>query len=250
MPAQLIVVAGPDLGRAFPLAEGQTVVIGRGQNTDTKLTDPQVSRVHCRVRLDGRRLHLADAGSSSGTLVNNHRVVEQDLAGGITFQIGATRLRFDLDGSQDETTLMVSSAGRVLATADAGERHYRHLKVHAERGVVVLIVTEPQILDEELAEALRVEMLMAIAHAPAGDRRVIVDLHAVKTVSSAVCRPLTSLRSRLSGPGDRLVLCGLNMMLRELLRVSGLIEPSAPSGPCFDVAADQSAALARVGRAD
>lgn len=251
MPGQLIVVAGPDHGRTFPLEEGQTIVVGRGQNTETKLTDPQVSRVHCRVRLDGGRLHLADAGSSAGTLVNNHRVVEQDIAPGVSFQIGATRLRFEMGDGQDETTVMLSNASRTPVAADlVGERHYRHLKVHTERGAVVLTVTEHQILDEELAESLRVEMLMAIANTPGGTRRVAVDLHAVKTASSAICRPLASLRSRLAEPGDRLILCGLSMMLRELLRVSGLIEPSTNAGPCFETAPDQTAAIARVSPAD
>ena len=120
----------------------------------------------------------------------------------------------------------------------------------AEQGALVLTVTTHQILDEELAESLRVEMLMAIAHTHAGARRVVVDLHAVKTVASAVCRPLVSLRSRLGEPGDRLILCGLSMMLRELLRVSGLIESSAPTGPDFETADDQAAALACINRAD
>ncbi len=247
MPGQLIVVAGPDHGRTFPLLDGQTLVIGRGQNTAMKLTDPQVSRVHCRVCLDGGRLRLTDAGSSGGTLVNNHRVVEQDIAPGVTFQIGGTRLRFDMGDGQGDATLVVTSPGRMVA-ADLGETHYRHLKVHAEQGAVVLTVTAHQVLEEELAESLRVEMLMAIANAPAGTRRVVVDLHAVKTVSDAICRPLTSLRSRLGDPGDRLILCGLSMMLRELLRVSGLIEPGS-SGPCLETATDQAAALACMSRA-
>ena len=38
---QLVVIAGPDQGRSFTLAEGQAVVIGRGEKTGTKLKDPQ-----------------------------------------------------------------------------------------------------------------------------------------------------------------------------------------------------------------
>jgi pSer/pThr/pTyr-binding forkhead associated (FHA) protein len=244
MPGQLLVVAGPDQGRSFPLEEGQTLVIGRGLNTETKLTDPRVSRVHCQVRFAGDRLHLTDAGSSTGTLVNDRPVVEQDLAPGDTFQVGGTRLRFDVGGGEEAATLLVSALRPELLGADLGEPRYRHLKAHAEGGTLVLTLTEHQVLDEELAEAMRVEMLTAVTHA--GARRVVVDFGAVKSVSGAICRPLVSLRGRLVDPGDRLVLCGLSVMVEQVLRMSGMIEAHAASGPCFETDTDRAAALARL----
>src|SRR5436305_403820 len=99
MRAQLVVVAGPDQGRTFVLEERQLFVVGRGPNTQTMLKDPQVSRVHCQVRLTGGRLHVADAGSSTGTLVGDHRVVEHDLSPGESFQIGGTLMRFEVESS-------------------------------------------------------------------------------------------------------------------------------------------------------
>ncbi len=248
MRGQLIVVAGPDQGRTFPLEDGQTLVIGRGLNTETKLTDPHVSRVHCQVRLAGGRLHLTDAGSSAGTLVSNRRVVEHDLAPGDAFQIGATCLRFDVGGGEEATTLMVGGSGSRPVAAQFGEPSYRHLKAHTEQGALILELTEHQILDEELAESLRVEMLMAVIQA--GVRRVVVDFEAVRSVSSAVFRPLLSLRGRLAEPGDRLILCGLSAMVEQVLRMSEMIGPPAASGPRFETEADRAAALARLGRAD
>ncbi|MCI0637601.1 MAG: FHA domain-containing protein [Gemmataceae bacterium] len=49
MVGQLVVISGPDQGRVFSLAEAQTLNIGRGLNTDTKLRDAHVSRLHCQV---------------------------------------------------------------------------------------------------------------------------------------------------------------------------------------------------------
>jgi anti-anti-sigma regulatory factor len=238
-----MVVAGTDRGRTFPLEEGQTLVIGRGMNTETKLTDPRVSRVHCQVRLAGDRLHLTDAGSSTGTLVNNRRVVEEDIGPGDTFLIGSTRLRFDLGLGQEATTYVGVPAVAGPA-ANLGEPFYRHLKAHTERDALVLALSEHQVLDEELAESLRVELLTAVANA--GARRVVVDFRAVKTVSNAIFRPLISLSGKLGEPGDRLVLCGLNALVDQVFRMSGMIDPCKTSGPCFETAADQAAALARL----
>lgn len=70
MQARLIVISGPDRGREFVLAQGQTLVIGRGSSTDTRLTDPRVSRTHCQVRVDKGKFRLADLGSRVGTPVN------------------------------------------------------------------------------------------------------------------------------------------------------------------------------------
>jgi anti-anti-sigma factor len=239
-----MVVAGPDRGRSFPLEEGQTLVIGRGMNTETKLTDPRVSRVHCQVRLAGDRLHLTDAGSSTGTLVNDRRVVEEEIAPGDTFLIGSTRLRFDLGMGMEAATYVGIPAVAGPAAAGLGDPFYRHLKVHTERDVLVLTLTEHQVLDEELAESLRVEMLTAVSNA--GARRVVVDFRAVRSVSSAVFRPLVSLSGRLGDSGDRLVLCGLNALVEQVFRMSGMIDPCTTSGPCFEAAPDQAAALARL----
>ena len=52
---QLVVIAGPEIGRTFPVDDGQTLTLGRGQASDTQINDPRMSRVHCRVRADGGR---------------------------------------------------------------------------------------------------------------------------------------------------------------------------------------------------
>ncbi len=44
MLGHLLVVAGPDQGQTFSLQEGVTLTLGRGQQTDSKFKDPQVSR--------------------------------------------------------------------------------------------------------------------------------------------------------------------------------------------------------------
>jgi pSer/pThr/pTyr-binding forkhead associated (FHA) protein len=122
----LLVVAGPDKGRSFPLPAGQTLQIGRSQSTATRLTDPTVSRVHCEVEWDGRQAVILNI-SSSGTLLNGQSISHQVLKHGDVIRLGSTDLSFQLS-APDATTAppapaaapakpFVAGPGAVLALA-------------------------------------------------------------------------------------------------------------------------------------
>lgn len=113
MLALLQVVAGPDQGRTFPLEEGHSLTIGRGQNTSTQLKDPAVSRVHCELQVANGKFHLADNGSAAGTFVNGSKVSECELKPGDLVQIGSTQLRIALDQTHEQET--VSPHGPAMA---------------------------------------------------------------------------------------------------------------------------------------
>lgn len=106
MNMQLVVISGPDQGRTFPLADGQTLIIGRGQTNDTHLGDPHVSRVHCQVEVDGGAVVLIDRGGAGGTLVKGREIEKHQLQPGDVVQIGQTELRFLLDGAGSDTTVV------------------------------------------------------------------------------------------------------------------------------------------------
>ena len=105
MNMQLVVISGPDQGRSFALTDGQTLVIGRGQDSNTQIGDPRISRVHCQVEVDGGSVLLIDSGGSGGTLVNGKDVQQHPLQPGDVVRIGDTELRFQLEGAKEETTL-------------------------------------------------------------------------------------------------------------------------------------------------
>jgi pSer/pThr/pTyr-binding forkhead associated (FHA) protein len=106
MLGQLKVLSGPDAGRVFAL--DQSLVIGRGQETATQLKDPQVSRVHCRITVEGDTAVLVHSSKSSPTLVNGQRATRQELKPGDTIQIGSTQMRFESEGSAETSTLVIS----------------------------------------------------------------------------------------------------------------------------------------------
>jgi hypothetical protein len=105
MTASLTIIAGPDAGRSCDLPPGSVLVVGRGAECGLKLSDPGVSRVHCRLVMDSDGVRLEDADSRFGTIVNQRPVVVQTLRPGDTIEIGDTTLRFNRDSSITETVL-------------------------------------------------------------------------------------------------------------------------------------------------
>ena len=113
MAKRLVVVAGPDEGKIFPLA-GETLLLGRSRATDTHLIDPHVSRVHCEIQRVGDRYLLRDFETPGGTFVNGHRVTEpHPLQAGDLIRIGLTHLQFNEDEG-------VPPVGQLVAAAPVG----------------------------------------------------------------------------------------------------------------------------------
>ena len=106
MLGQLVVAGGPDKGRAFPVAEGETLAIGRGENTATRLRDRLVSRVHCQVEVNQGKVVVVDSGSAGGTMVNGKRISRHELQPGDVVRVGETELRFVLDAIHEADTLV------------------------------------------------------------------------------------------------------------------------------------------------
>jgi pSer/pThr/pTyr-binding forkhead associated (FHA) protein len=103
MTATLTITAGPDTGRTCDLRPGSVLVVGRAPDCGLCLSDPGVSRLHCRLIADADGVRLEDADSRYGTLVNHRAVVAQLLRSGDTIEIGDTELRFESESPVAET---------------------------------------------------------------------------------------------------------------------------------------------------
>jgi serine/threonine protein kinase len=110
MTRRLLVTAGPDKGRAFELKPGEALLVGRSQATQTRLTDPRVSRVHCEVQAEDEKVVVIDSNSAGGTLVNGERVAQRALRHGDSIQVGDTQLRFEDDAAAEHSTLAPAAA--------------------------------------------------------------------------------------------------------------------------------------------
>ncbi|MFW5921105.1 MAG: diguanylate cyclase, partial [Polyangiales bacterium] len=88
--AYVIVIAGPNVGEMFRL--GPANVIGRGDRTDIRIPDTEISRRHARVVERDGALWVEDMGSTNGTLVNGDPVRERELRDGDKIQVGTTTI--------------------------------------------------------------------------------------------------------------------------------------------------------------
>lgn len=82
----LKVVEGPEKGTVYPLMKPR-ITIGRA-NTDVRIDDRTVSRLHCALEIAENRVLLRDLGSTNGTIIDNHPIKTAILESGSTFRIG------------------------------------------------------------------------------------------------------------------------------------------------------------------
>jgi serine/threonine protein kinase len=116
MDPKLTLVGGPDNdSRSFTFKVGQPFIIGRGRDSHTRIQDPRVSRIHCRVEWEGDQAFVRDEGSPAGTYVNGQRVSRTRLRSGSVIQIGDTLLRFEV-GTFDQPTIAPKRVERPVAT--------------------------------------------------------------------------------------------------------------------------------------
>ena len=111
MARRLVVVAGPDQGKTFPLREGAALVIGSSpKSCDFCLTDPNVSRLHCTVVLAAGLVTVVDLKHSKGVFVAGKQLPRYEMHVGGVIQIGDTQLRLEFAKADPSAVETVSDA--------------------------------------------------------------------------------------------------------------------------------------------
>ena len=120
MRPRLLVLSGPMKDSTISLAEGE-VTIGREPSNGIAITDPSVSRKHCRLSWHDGRFRVRDLESRNGTLVNGARIEEEWLKHGDEIAAGdscflflegedvaplESRVEFEDAGGTAETTII------------------------------------------------------------------------------------------------------------------------------------------------
>lgn len=118
----ITVEKGPDAGLKIKVPP-EGVRLGRSSRNDIKLTDPLLSRHHCRLFFKTNEgLWITDLGSANGTLVNGAQIQEIRLGTGDTIELGDSRLKVLCTGDSTGSSgaLPASNEGREQITAPAG----------------------------------------------------------------------------------------------------------------------------------
>ncbi len=114
--SHLVVKANGQAPREIPLLDELT--IGRAEDNDLKLLDPQVSRHHAHISRDGQRFVLTDLGSANGTFVDGERLsCPHYLRHGERVRIGDVELVFHQAAEATATTLVGVTPAAVAQAA-------------------------------------------------------------------------------------------------------------------------------------
>jgi len=88
----IVILNGEDPGQVVPLSKPR-VVIGRA-DCDVVLKDPELSRQHALIAINGASARLQDLGSTNGTFVDEERIQTTELVDRSEFRIGSHELVF------------------------------------------------------------------------------------------------------------------------------------------------------------
>src|SRR5205823_10646466 len=81
-------------GKPHPV-DKRVVVIGRAQDCDIQLSDPNVSRRHAELRQEDGSYQIVDLGSTNGMEVNGRRLRQAKLENGDRIMLGFTEVVFE-----------------------------------------------------------------------------------------------------------------------------------------------------------
>ena len=95
----VVIVEGPSAGTEFEI-DRESVVLGRGPDSDLCFDDPAMSREHAALELTGDGFRLRDLASSNGVTVNEAPTLVCDLKHGDRFQLGEHVFQYVLEEIQ------------------------------------------------------------------------------------------------------------------------------------------------------
>jgi serine/threonine protein kinase len=99
------IISGPNAGSSHELKPDDIFVIGRGNDSHTRIQDPTISRIHCRIDWEDGAPVLVDVGSSSGTYLNGKKVERQQLKNEDVITLGVSKLVFTCSGKSRRQVL-------------------------------------------------------------------------------------------------------------------------------------------------
>jgi two-component system nitrogen regulation response regulator GlnG len=156
---RLLAIRGPGAGTGLAMT-GSLATVGRHRTNDLVLADPRVSAVHLEVRRVGTGVRIRDAGSTNGTWLGPHRIVEMELAAGAEITVGGTVVRLDAgqEAASDVATAR-QAFGDLVGASPPMRELFAMLERIAPKNLTVLVQGETGTGKEEVARAIH-------AHSP------------------------------------------------------------------------------------
>jgi pSer/pThr/pTyr-binding forkhead associated (FHA) protein len=127
-------------GEVFPLGF-EPVSIGRHADNDIILADPQVSRHHAEIVMQGGRWVISDLGSANGSYVDGQRIVgPQVLNHGDLVRVGQTQFQVEIAGAIAAQDTLVEAIPAVVAPPAAAKSRSGLVVALAAAAAIVVIL--------------------------------------------------------------------------------------------------------------
>lgn len=151
---QLVVIEGPDMGRALRV-ETEALIVGTDEVCDLRLTDDRVSGRHLSVLRMPSGYEVKDLGSRNGTIYQGSALTEAVLRPGATLKIGRSFLRLQPMPQAIEVSPSQSRRlGEMVAESLAMREVFAVLELAADSDVSVLLEGETGVGKELAARAV------------------------------------------------------------------------------------------------
>ena len=76
--AKLVILSGRHRGKKLSLpSKNKTLVVGRDEKCELRMASSDVSREHCKIRIEDGSIFVTDLGSSNGTQINDVSIKEE-----------------------------------------------------------------------------------------------------------------------------------------------------------------------------
>jgi DNA-binding NtrC family response regulator len=153
--ARLVVTQGASAGKTL-LVTRSRVTIGRHQTNDLVLADSKVSATHVELerRAEGR-IVVRDLGTTNGTWIGPHRVIECEVGPGALLRMGDSLVRVEVDDrAEPERGSDAARFGGLIGVSTEMRELFATLDRVARSSLTVLAQGETGTGKEELARAI------------------------------------------------------------------------------------------------
>jgi DNA-binding NtrC family response regulator len=130
------------------------IAIGRDEGAQIRLTDPEVSAIHCELRAVNEGVLVKDLGSTNGTFVGSVRIREAVVTTTTEVLVGQTRISIEPTGKQRVDVGYSDRFGGLVGSSPKMRRVFGVLEKVANTALSILILGETGTGKEVVAKSV------------------------------------------------------------------------------------------------